>query len=254
MKHGERYRQLLSPQLRDRVLKAIQEQGYFEALKVERASVVDAEPHPFVLFEIAQNPVFVARGGGLFLSLDALVEDSPDGRYYLPYVGRTPLATAEDLLHEVSHLRDLLDLIELEPSYPLDAERLGVENIVSPELILESIRFEVRKLFRLEVPAFGRQFDSGTCTIDYPFLFGKKVKYRCESRAEYVTLWTASYLERFSEFFVSRFPDHAARIAELFASATNEFGASDFGDDAAATITSSWNQLSKRVLAQLGLG
>lgn len=116
------------------------------------------------------------------------------------------------------------------------AERVLLTVAMTSLEFQSSIRFEVRKLFRLEVPAFGRQFDAGTCTIDYPFLFGKTVKYRCESRAEYVTLWTASYLERFSEFFASRFPDHAHRIVELFASATNEFGASDFGENAAATI------------------
>ena len=90
-----------------------------------------------------------------------------------------------------------------------------VENVEEPTLIPRSVHFEVRKLFLLEAPVFGREFDSGTCTIDIPFLLGMTVKYRCESRNEFVSLWMATYLSAFREFYLKRFPEYAVRSTRI---------------------------------------
>ena len=248
--YRERYFQLLSPDFRDRVLEAIRAQGYLDVLKVQKARIVDAEPFAYVLLNVDADSTFVARGGGLCLSLDGLVEDPPPERYYLPYIALTPKATKVDLEHELEHLHDLLELIRLEPSYPADAVQLGVENIEDPTLIPRSVRFEVRKLFLLEASAFGREFDSGSCTIDVPFLLGKTFKYRCESRKEYVSLWMATYLQAFRGFYLQRFPEHAAPIDAILSEATDEFGASLFGADASKLIASTFDNLPARMLAQ----
>jgi hypothetical protein len=250
MEHRDRYYQLLSPDFRGRVLEAIRAQGYLDVLKVHKARIVDADPFAYVLLNVEADSTFVARGGGLCLSLDGLVEPPPPERYYLPYIGLTPKATQVDLEHELERLHDLLELIRLEPSYPTDAVQLGVENIEDPTLIPRSVRFEVRKLFLLEAPVFGREFDSGSCTIDVPFLLGRTLKYRCETRKEYVSLWMATYLQAFRGFFFQRFPEHAAQIDANLSEATDEFGASIFGDDASKSIASTFDTLPARILAQ----
>ncbi len=253
MNHRERYLQLLSPALREPVLHAIREQGYFDLLKVQKARVVDAKPFAYILFDVEANPNFSARGGGLNLTLDGLVDDPPVERYYLPYIGMTPIAAADDLSHELEHLRQLLELIELEPNYPADSLQFGLENIQDAELIPRSVHFEVRKMFILEAPTFGRDFDIGTCTIDMPF-FGNTLKYCCKTRHEFVSLWLASYLHSFRELYVKRFPDHAAQIDASFAEATDEYGAEQFGANASKSIEASFSTMSRRALAQfLGL-
>jgi hypothetical protein len=251
MEHRQRYYQLLSPEFRDRVLESIQAQGYFDVLKVQQARVVDADPFAYILFDVEADPTYVATGGGLCLSLDGLVDDPPQERYYLPYIGLSPIATSDDLAHELEHLRDLLDLIQLEPSFPTDAERFGVENVKDPTLIPRSVHFEVRKLFLLEAPVFGREFDSGTCTIDIPFLLGMTVKYRCESRNEFVSLWMATYLRAFREFYLKRFPEYTVQIDANLAKATDEYGTVMFGADASRSIASTWDELPKRMIAQV---
>ena len=251
MDHLERYRQLLSPALRDRLLQAIERQGFLEELKAGKARVVDAEPFAYVLLEVEADPRFVARGGGIYLDLSDLVDDPPPERFYFPYVGVTPNADEAHLAHELEHLIDLLDLISQEPSYVADALRLGMFNVEDPVQIPDSVRFEVRKIFLIEAPAFGRAYDRGEQVIQMPLFLGLRFPLRCQSREDFVGLWMADYLKKLHDGYIERFPDHAETIAAALEEATNDLGTAVFGPGAWGKASSLSNGLSERILAQL---
>jgi hypothetical protein len=249
MEHRERYLQLLSPSTRGRLLEAIREQGFFEKLEITGAMVVDAEQLPYLRLEVEPNPTFVARSGGLILDLRGVVDDPPD-RYYLPYVGLTPRAQHADEAHELKHVSDLMELLRREPGFAEEAERLGMFNVSDPELLEPSVRFEVRKLFLLEVPAFGHDFDDGTRDIDIPLLPGMNFKYCCDSREEFQRLWLASYLGNLRKTYAERFPESAKRIEEALAAATNEHGRALLGERPWARAMKEWHELPARLIAQ----
>jgi len=249
MDHRELYLQLLSLGSRERLLEVIREQGFFDKLKIIEARVVEAEPLPYLRFEIAPDPGFIACCGGLILDLREIVGAAPE-RYYLPYVAFTPRAQAAEEAHELKHLADLMELLRVEPAYADDAERLGMCNVSDPELLEPSIHFEVRKLFLLEVPAFELDFDSGTHGIDIPLLPDFSVRYQCGSREEFVKLWLASYLKSFLGMYSKRFPACAQRIEQALATASNGCGHARFGEHAWAQVMKEWDELPERFAAQ----
>ena len=61
----------------------------------------------------------------------------------------------------------------------------------------------------------------------------------------------ATYLQAFRGFYLQRFPDHEAQIDANLTEATNEYGATLFGADAAKVIASSFDSLPTRMLAQI---
>ena len=111
MEHRERYLQLLSITHREALLGAIRRQGYFEALKAQKAEVVDDGELPYLRFDVESNPGFSALSGGLLLDLEGVVPDAPPCRYYLPYVGLTPKAEPGDFEHELGHVNDSLEAL-----------------------------------------------------------------------------------------------------------------------------------------------
>lgn len=250
MEHRERYLQLLSPPYREALIGAVHDHGYYTKLKASKVEVVEAEPLPYLRFQLESDGRFSALCGGLFLNLEGVVPEPPPDRYYFPYVGLTPLAEPGDLEHELEHLKDLLELLRVEPTYAQDAERLGITQ-VEPSLIEESAAFEVRKVFMLEAPAFARAYDEGNQTIDVPLLPGLKLTYRCTSREEYVALWMATYLNGLKQRYVERFPELEPDIQRSLEAATDTHGLRVVGPGAWRSLMATWNGMPARLAAQV---
>jgi len=250
MGHRETYSQLLSPAYRVALIGAVHDQGYFKSLKASKVEVVEVEPLPYLRFELESDGRFTALCGGLFLDLEGVVPEPPPGRYYFPYVGLTPLAEPGDLEHELAHLEDLLELLRVEPTYAQDAERLGITQ-VAPELLAQSVAFEVRKIFMLEAPAFGRAYDEGTQTVDVPVLPGLNLKYRCASREEYVALWMANYLTGLKQRYVERFPKREPDIQSSLEAATDTHAEALVGPGAWRSLMATLNSMPERLAAQV---
>jgi hypothetical protein len=249
MNHRELYLQLLSLSHRARLLQTIREQGYFEELEITGASVVEAEPLPYIRFELAPSPEFVARAGGLLMDLRGVLGGCPDC-YYLPYIGLTPKAQPGDLAHELKHLSDLMDLLRVAPEFTQDARRFGLFNVSDPTLLEPSVHFEVRKLFLLEVPAFVHEFDEGTRDIEIPILLGLTHAYRCDSRDEFVKLWLASYLQDLRRAYIERFGEYVPQIEKSLKAATDEYGRELWGEQAWSCAMKAWHDLPERIIAQ----
>ena len=250
MEHRETYSQLLSPVFRAALIRAVHDQGYFTDLKASKVEVVEAEPLPYLRFELESDGRFTAVCGGLFLDLEGVVPEPPPGRYYFPYVGLTPLAEPGDLEHELAHLEDLLELLRVEPAYARDAERLGITQ-VEPALLAQSVAFEVRKIFMLEAPAFGREYDEGNQAVDVPVLPGLKLKYRCASREEYVALWMATYLTGLKQRYLERFPKRGPDIQRCLEKATDMHAEHLVGPGAWRSLMATWNGMPERLVAQV---
>jgi hypothetical protein len=250
MEHRALYVLLTSPGLRGRVLDVIRTQGYFEVLKARSVRVVDAEPLPYFLFELCLRPDIGGCCGGLFLNLDGIVSNPPEGEYFLPFIGVTPSSSQHELDHELQHLHDILDFIAVEPSYPADLERLSIHRIRRPEDIPESIRFEVRSIFLFEVPAFCQSFDTGIRTVQYSEGPDRHVEYLCESRDEFLCLRIGRYLAFLRQSCLGRFSECAELIDSSLEESTNTFGGPMFGPGASRTIAASCEGFPLRVLKQ----
>ncbi len=251
LSHRERYQQVLSVEYREALLKVIADQGYPSMLTVERARIVEGEPWPYLRLELGASERFVALAGGMYLDLEGVVPDPPTERYYLPYVGLTPRAQPADLEHELQHLRDLLDLLESDPAYSANAERFGVYNVDDPALIEDSARFEVKKLFRLEVPCFQHEYEVGKGIIEVPLVPGKSVEYRCSSLREYLSMWLLNYMDSLRKTYVQRFPGCDSQIVNALAAATNELGVEALGPNPWEALERTRAKSDDRITAQV---
>jgi hypothetical protein len=182
------------------------------------------------------------------LDVSNLDPSRPRSLVYMPYIGLTTEASPEDLEHELGHLDDLLELIEREPNYVADAARLAMADLSDPELIAESIQFEIRKIFLLEAAEFGRSYDRGTHVIEAPFFFGMVFEVPVDTKEQFVRFWMAQYIKSLESKYESRFPAHGAAIRAAFVAACEEFGAAVFGADAHARAEATLKEFTNLLL------
>jgi hypothetical protein len=229
VKHSEIYAALLSSRLRDRLLVTLEDEGILTLLKAQSLRVVEASPVPYVRLAItAGEDGLVAQCTGIWFDARPLV--GPDGEedYYLPVLCLSEDASAATTAHERLHLRDLLALIERDPSYPQRALRSCVNGISEPGQIVESVDFELFKIFALEPQAFRLEYEMGETWIDVPAA-GQHVRYSCATAEELVTVRLANYFVNLERRYVEKFPGHEATIREAMRRSANQHGREVFG-------------------------
>jgi hypothetical protein len=232
VKHREAYDALLSTSLRDRLIATLVDEGILTLLKAHAPRVVDATPVPYVRLEIiAGEGGLVAHCTGVWFDARPLVGPESEEDYYLPVLGASEGASAPTMAHELLHLRDLLALIEKDPSYPARALKLGINSISEPHQIAKSIDFELFKIFAMEPQAYRLEFEMGETWIDMPCA-GKLLRYECVTAEELVTMRLADYVETLQRRYVVKFPGHEATIQRAVRRWANHHGRDLFGDRA----------------------
>lgn len=152
--------------------------------------------------------------------------------------------------HELLHLRDLLALIEKDPSYPVRALKVGIMSISEPCQIGKSVDFELFKIFAMEPQAYRLEFEMGETWIDVPCA-GKQLRYECATAEELVTMRLADYVGTLEERYIKKFPGYEATIKKAVRRGANHHGSEVFGDRAYERIQEVNTQTSWKVLAQL---
>jgi len=250
VKHRETYMALLSPSLRNRLLATLEEEGILPLLKAHALRVVDATPLPYVRLEItAGQDGLVAHCTGVWFDVRPLVGPEGDEDYYLPVLGASEGASAATLGHELLHLRDLLALIEQDPSYTERALKLGINSIEEPSQIGGSIDFELFKIFAMEPQAYRLEYEMGETWID-AFVAGQPVRYPCATAEELVTMRLADYVETLERRYAKKFPGHEATIRTAVQQSANYHGREVFGAQVYERIQLVNAQSSRKVLAE----
>lgn len=220
---------LLSRSLRDRLLATLEEEGILPLLKAHALRVVDATPVPYVRLEItAGQDGLVAHCTGVWFDVRPLVGPEGDEDYYLPVLGASEGASAATIGHELLHLRDLLALIEQDPSYPERALKLGINSVEEPAQIGESVDFELFKIFAMEPQAYRLEYEMGETWID-AFVGGQPARYHCATADELVTMRLADYVETLEHRYAKKFPGHEATIRNAVRQSADHHGREVFG-------------------------
>jgi len=220
VKHREIYTELLSPNVRDRLLATLVEEGILRLLGAHGLEFVDATPVPYVRLatNTGENGV-VAQCVGVWFDVRPLVGPDGDEDYYLPVLCIPEAASEATLAHELLHLRDLLALIERDPSYPERASRLSVNGVETVSEIDGSIDFELFKIFAMEPQAYRLEFEMGETWIDVPCA---GFRYHCATADELVAIRLADYVVNLERKYVERFPGHEATIQQAMRRWTND--------------------------------
>jgi hypothetical protein len=251
VKHREIYMALLSPLLRDRLLAALNEEGILTLLKAHASCVVDAEPEPYVRLAIkAGEDGIIAHCTGVWLDVRPLV--GPDGQddYYLPVLGVADGASASTVAHELLHLRDMLALIEQDPTYPDRALKLSINSISYPSEIEQSVDFEMLKIFSMEPQAYRLEYEMGETWIETS-VAGLPVRYACANADELVAMHMADYVAKVERWYSSKFPGHEATIRRAVRRSANRHGRAVFGASAHERIQQENARTSVKLVMQL---
>jgi hypothetical protein len=151
VKHRDAYMALLSPPLWERTLAKLLEEGILKLLDAHSARVVEEAPLPYVRLEITRGRGgFIAHCTGVWFDVRPLVGPEGEEDYYLPVLGAAEAASGPTMAHELLHLRDMLDLLERDPSYSQRALKLGINSISEPYQIGKSVDLELFKIFAME--------------------------------------------------------------------------------------------------------
>jgi hypothetical protein len=251
VKHREIYMALVSPNLRDRLLATLEEEGILPILKAHALQFIDATPVPYVRLAIdAGENGLIAQCAGVWFDVRPLI--GPDGEedYYFPVLCVSQTASAATIAHELLHLHDLLALIEQEPSYPARALKLSLNCVEEPADIEGSIDFELFKVFAMEPQAYRLEFEMGETWIDVPHA-GQQVRYYCATAEELVTIHLADYVATLERRYVEKFPGHEATIQQATRLSANHHGREMFGAQAYEWIQRVNAVSSLKILAQI---
>lgn len=249
MKHREIYTALLSPTLRDRLFATLEEEGILKLLSARALQFVEATPVPYVRLAInAGDNGVVAQCVGVWFDVRPLVGPDGDEDYYFPVLCIPETASAATIAHELLHLRDLLALIERDPSYPERALKLSVNGVEDPSDIEGSIDFELFKIFAMEPQAYRLEFEMGETWIDVP---SAGVRYHCATAEELVAMRLAGYVVNLERKYVEKFPGHEATIQQATRRSANHHGRGVFGAQAYERIRRVNAYSSLKILAQV---
>jgi hypothetical protein len=140
-------------------------------------------------------------------------------------------ASTPTIAHELLHLRDLLALIEQDPSYPERALRLSINSISESSEIADSVDFELFKIFALEPQAYRLEYEMGETWIEISGP-GPLVRYHYATAEDLVTARMANYVATLERRYVDKFPGHEASIRHAVRRSANHHGRAVFGSPA----------------------
>lgn len=257
--YKEIYHYLLKPDHFEQLQALMKEQNIYETLNVKEALLKDEE-FPYVLFSIETDQVFAAQMVGLLLEIDSLVPEYTE-EYYLPVIAMARNYDSEinhlinqenSVAHELIHIRDILSLIEDDPSYIQRLNRYGINVVEDVEDLQESIDFEVFKIFHLEPQAFESDFSKGERTIRTLFL-GKILAYECETEQEYVEMQMRNYVGNLSGFYKEKFPDEDEAIEKHIKASVIKYGKDIFGEEPLQRLEELHRMYSVKMLRAFGI-
>lgn len=255
--YEEIYHYLLKPDHFEQLQVLMKEQNIYGSLNVKDAFLENKEGFPYILLKIETEQIFAAQMVGVLLKIDSLLPEYID-EYYFPVIAIARNYDSEinhlinqeySVTHELLHIKDILSLIENDPSYISRLGKYGINMLESVEDLQESIDFEVSKIFYLEPQAFRSDFSNGEKILRTMF-FGKILEYECETEQEYVEMQMSSYLGNLSEAYKDKFPDEDTAIKNHIDASAVKYGKDVFGEAPLEKLT----ELRKKYSLKMMLG
>jgi hypothetical protein len=264
--YQEIYLKLLSLKQFDRLEKLMKEQNVHDSLRVSKSSLETKEGFPYILLKIESDQVFAAQMIGLSLQIHELLPEYTDD-YYLPVIAiheyRDDLlamangynSTINNLIdqenaikHELIHIKDILSLINKDPSYLKRIMLYSIHKIESSQYLPESVDIEVFKIFYLEPQALGNDFNQGEKTIRI-VLLGELMEYNCKTSEEYIEMLISDYLEDLSMDYKKKFPNDTEFITNQMDVSIIKYGKEVFGKNPLERLKKIGEEYSSKMLS-----
>lgn len=234
MDHRAVYENLLSPENERALLELLKKDGLFSPVHVHSVVRRDHTP-PYVLMTVDGKNGIPAQCVCVFVKVGKLVAEQGATRYYLPVIvvaqqiDMSSRRGAAIVQHELQHLRDILDLVDRDPTYPQRVLKYAMNNTSDVGLLPESIELEVFKIFSFEPQAFALDYANGETALEVAILGPIKVWIECQSRDEFVQHRIANYVEGFENMFIERYPAQKERVRAEFERAVDKYGTALLG-------------------------
>lgn len=245
MNYIELYRKIVNRQNENSLLQLLKDTGDWEKLQGTHFEIVEDEMLPYILvtvdYETGRIGYFASIMIGIPLEKENIfpfIGDYSLDYFYLPVIAK-PQKTFEQLKqyysveqaihHELLHIADILQWIDDDPSYIEKVIHYTFE-AATEDTLESSIDFEVGKIFKLEPPAMGSDFDTGETMIIEPFLGLFLMKYECKSKNEYVAIKISDYLRALKQMYEGNFSEKKEAIEQYFKKSIDHHGKTIFGE------------------------
>lgn len=241
MSYRDFYMKIVKKENEDKLIALLKENNCWERFEIAQLQVIETNPYPYILIELDILGEFAAQFLGIFLDIREYFTWYEQENFYLAVIAcpadylpniKKYVNKNVSIAHELLHIRDIIDIIENEPGYLEKVFRYGFENIHDPLDLEKSIEFETGKTFKIEPQALENDFQNGENLIFTPFIFGMIMKYKCETKDEYIQLSMSNYIMDLQEMYIEKFKEAQDKIKEYFTNSVNRHGREIFGDKA----------------------
>jgi hypothetical protein len=234
------YYNLVTRENLEGIKKIIENQGYYDPVTINKIQYdeINNLPHFFI---IVDSPDYTfghyAMLDGIYLEVDSIIPQWTGIFYLGMIITRKPtnekikqfIDPAKDLEHELNHLHRLIDCIDKNPDYIERSMKYNVGSCTLGDLD-KSIEFEVGKIFLMEVPTLGLDFDMGQNDM-FSYDQGIVTKITPGNKEDFLRYQAGHCLAELHDKYVEKFPEHVDQIKNKFTMEVNKQGKTLFGDN-----------------------
>lgn len=238
--YKDTYYNLVTQENLEGVKKIIKDQGYYDSTTINKIQYreLNGLPHFFVIVDFPDyTSGHYAMLDGIYLNVNSIIPQW-QGKFYLSImIIRKPtnekikffIAPSKDIKHELNHLHRLIDYINKFPDYIGKSMKYNIGSCEICDLD-ESIKFEVKKIFSMEVPALILDFDMGQKDL-FSYEKGIVTKITVNDKDNFLQYKIGQYLSELNNRYIKRFPKNVEQIKNNLENEVNRQGKTLFGDN-----------------------
>lgn len=238
--YKETYLKLVTQGNIESLRKIIKEHEYYDPATVDEIQYRDSGKFPY-LFLIVNSSQYIngeyAMLDGIYLDIKTIIPYW-HGKFYLsimlvrevknkkikPFVN-----CIQNIEHELHHLHQIIGYIDNDPGYIERSMKYNVGSCLIDDLD-KSIEFEVNKIFSMEIPAMGFDFDMGEKDI-LSYENGTITKITVNEKTEFLRYKAALCLSSLNNRYFEKFPENRELIKANIVKQVNHHGRSLFGNN-----------------------
>ncbi len=238
--YKDTYYNLVKRENLEGIKRIIKDHGYYDSTSIEKIQYRELKglPHFFLTVD---SPNYTnghyAVLDGIYLNVNSIIP-LWIGKFYLSIVIiRKPtnakirpfIAPVTDIEHELNHLHRLIDYINKYPDYIDKSIKYNVGFCEVCNLD-ESIKFEVKKIFSMEIPTLILDFDIGQKDL-FSYDKGTVTKITVNNKDDFLRYKVGQYLSELNNHYIKRFPENMQQIKNNIEKEVNRQGKILFGDN-----------------------
>lgn len=230
----------------DKIKNILNEYEYYDENTVEQIEYEEKDNLPYFILTV-DSAEYIGRGAyamldGIFIEINSIIQQW-EGIFYLSILIIRKITNEKlkpiinpDMLkeHELHHLQYIIEHIDRYPGYIEESRKYNVGSCTYAD-IEKSIKFEVSKIFSIELPAFISDYEKGERDY-YLYSDGLASITTSHDKNELVQYNLAQYIVKLSVAYMDRFSEKKAELSEYIAKEVNKQGERKFGENTMAKL------------------